>query len=131
MSKLGRAPCLPVPKAFLLSSIGSDPHVGCEMLRSFTACTHILRRSSSGYRVVRKILPESACPLGFSRSNPGGMPMRRATSNDLPQNAKLPTQADARKQKSRWGVWEYYKYNLKAYPVLTKGLTCFFGKDLQ
>ena len=58
--------------------------------------------------------------------------MRRATSNDLPSGTKLPTQADGargQRQKSRWGVWDFYMYNLKTQPVLTKALTCFFGES--
>lgn len=99
------------------------------MLRSFTACTYILRQSSSSYCVARRIPLDASLPFAALGNNPRGMPMKRATSNDLPHNAKLPTQAEARaqKQRSRWGVWEFYKYNLKAQPVLTKGLTCFFG----
>lgn len=60
--------------------------------------------------------------------------MRRATSNDLPSVAKLPTHADAargHRQKPQRGfaLWDYYNYGLAKRPVLTKALTCFFGAD--
>lgn len=61
--------------------------------------------------------------------------MRRSGSADLPPGAKLPaTHAEAargHKQQKRQrglGVWDFYNRKLGTQPVLTKGLTCFFGK---
>ena len=66
------------------------------------------------------------------------MPMRRTGSADLPAGAKLPaTHAEASKghkhgrRQPGFGVWDYYNRQLSKQPVITKGLTCFFGERTQ
>lgn len=66
------------------------------------------------------------------------MPMRRSGSADLPAGAKLPaTHAEAarghkhHKRQRGFGVWDYYNRKLATAPVVTKGLTCFFGEGIN
>ena len=109
-------------------------YTGRAMLFRLTACTHLVRCPLHRSNTLRLFQASPRLPSTLVGHRSGGMPMRRATSNDLPTGTKLPTQADGargQKQKSRWGVWDFYMYNLKTQPVLTKALTCFFGEPRE